>query len=240
MTVTTKTGCSVCTWMYFQHQLYKSKGKATPLTGLGRYRIVRRRDPIFSSLNRLTDGGEVVSFTRRPRFTPQKDSWYSFLLKSESTIGTIVLLEALGNDLPACSVVPEPGICLARKSWLNWVTIAGVPAVNQNNYSQMHEYSFVATTACKEKSSSLKCDCCWSRLKVSFCVYLELGLSIKSCLKLLNNHFASKEAGSFSETSVTRHTKTCCAHQRTDMKNLRGLSTRANYTDRETAAYRRS
>jgi hypothetical protein len=35
--------------------------------------------------NRLTDGGEVVSLIRRLRFTPQKDSWYSFLLKAEST-----------------------------------------------------------------------------------------------------------------------------------------------------------
>jgi hypothetical protein len=29
--------------------------------------------------NRLTDGGEVVSPTRRMLFTPQEDSWYSFL-----------------------------------------------------------------------------------------------------------------------------------------------------------------
>jgi hypothetical protein len=28
--------------------------------------------------NRLTDGGEVVSLTRRPLFAPQEDSWYSF------------------------------------------------------------------------------------------------------------------------------------------------------------------
>jgi hypothetical protein len=29
---------------------------------------------------RLTDGGEVVSFTYRPRFTPTHIFWYSFLL----------------------------------------------------------------------------------------------------------------------------------------------------------------
>jgi hypothetical protein len=29
--------------------------------------------------NRLTDGGEVVSLTHRLPFTPQEDSWYSFL-----------------------------------------------------------------------------------------------------------------------------------------------------------------
>jgi hypothetical protein len=37
--------------------------------------------------NRLTDGGKVVSPTRRPLFTPQEDSWYSFLLEDESTPG---------------------------------------------------------------------------------------------------------------------------------------------------------
>jgi hypothetical protein len=35
--------------------------------------------------NRLTDGGEVVSLTRRPPFTPQEDSWYPFVLEAEST-----------------------------------------------------------------------------------------------------------------------------------------------------------
>jgi hypothetical protein len=41
----------------------------------------------FSLENRLTDGGEVVSLMRRPPFTPQEDSWYSFLLEAESTPG---------------------------------------------------------------------------------------------------------------------------------------------------------
>jgi hypothetical protein len=36
---------------------------------------------------RLTDGGKVVSLTRLPPFTPQEDSWYSFLLVAESTPG---------------------------------------------------------------------------------------------------------------------------------------------------------
>jgi hypothetical protein len=39
------------------------------------------RHPHFL-VNRLTDGGEVVSLTRRPPFTPQEDSWYSFLLEA--------------------------------------------------------------------------------------------------------------------------------------------------------------
>jgi hypothetical protein len=37
--------------------------------------------------NRLTDDGKVVSPTRRPLFTPQEDSWYSFLLETESAPG---------------------------------------------------------------------------------------------------------------------------------------------------------
>jgi hypothetical protein len=41
--------------------------------------------PTFSLDNRLTDSGKVVSLTRRPPFTSQEDSWYSFLLEAEST-----------------------------------------------------------------------------------------------------------------------------------------------------------
>jgi hypothetical protein len=37
--------------------------------------------------NRHTDGGEVVSLTRRSPFTPQKSSCYSFLLEAESNPG---------------------------------------------------------------------------------------------------------------------------------------------------------
>jgi hypothetical protein len=37
--------------------------------------------------NQHTDGGEIVSITRWPRFTPKKDSWYSFLLEAEKTPG---------------------------------------------------------------------------------------------------------------------------------------------------------
>jgi hypothetical protein len=33
--------------------------------------------------NLLTDGGEVVSLTRRPRFTSREYSWYSVLLETE-------------------------------------------------------------------------------------------------------------------------------------------------------------
>jgi hypothetical protein len=37
--------------------------------------------------NRLTDGGKIASLTRRPPFTLQEDSWYSFLFEAESTPG---------------------------------------------------------------------------------------------------------------------------------------------------------
>jgi hypothetical protein len=39
--------------------------------------------------NRLADGGEVVSLTRRPHLNPQEDTWYSFLLEAESTPGPL-------------------------------------------------------------------------------------------------------------------------------------------------------
>jgi hypothetical protein len=38
--------------------------------------------PTFALDNRLTEDGKVVSLTRRPPFTPQKDSWYSFRLEA--------------------------------------------------------------------------------------------------------------------------------------------------------------
>jgi hypothetical protein len=43
--------------------------------------------PTLSLDSRVTDGGKIVTFTRRPHFTPQEDSWYSFLLEAESTQG---------------------------------------------------------------------------------------------------------------------------------------------------------
>jgi hypothetical protein len=58
------------------HVYYKKK-----LTGRGGpYGYETSRFPHFLD-NRFTDGGEVVSHTRRPPFTPQEDSWYSFLLQ---------------------------------------------------------------------------------------------------------------------------------------------------------------
>jgi hypothetical protein len=62
-------------------------GKAVPVTGReGPDGCEMSRIPHFVD-SRLTHGGEFVSLTQRPPFTPQDDSWYSFLLEAESTSG---------------------------------------------------------------------------------------------------------------------------------------------------------
>jgi hypothetical protein len=72
--------CSIC-------KTRDQKGKAIPVTGREDPQgYETSRLPHFLD-NRLTDCGEVVSPTRRPPFTPQEDSWYSFLLEAESTPG---------------------------------------------------------------------------------------------------------------------------------------------------------
>jgi hypothetical protein len=70
--------------------------------------------------NRVTDDGEVVSLTRRPRFTPRKMFWYSFLLESEYTRGSQCgwkdyVIEKIYEhhgirtlDFPACSTAYKP------------------------------------------------------------------------------------------------------------------------------------
>jgi hypothetical protein len=65
----------------------KRKVKSIPVTGRkGPQGCERLRLPHFVD-NRLTDSGKVVSLTRRPPFTPQEDSWYSFLFEAVSTPG---------------------------------------------------------------------------------------------------------------------------------------------------------
>jgi hypothetical protein len=61
------------------------KGKAIAVTGRGSpYGCETSRLPHFLD-SWLTDGGKVVSLTRRPAaLCPQEDSWYSFLLEAES------------------------------------------------------------------------------------------------------------------------------------------------------------
>jgi hypothetical protein len=48
----------------FGHATNWSEGKAVPVTGRG--------GPQGCERSRLTDGGKVVRFTRRPSFTPRK------------------------------------------------------------------------------------------------------------------------------------------------------------------------
>jgi hypothetical protein len=63
------------------------KDNSIPVTGRGGpYGCETSRFSHFVE-NRLADGGEVVSLTRRPLYTLQEDSWYSFLLEAESTPG---------------------------------------------------------------------------------------------------------------------------------------------------------
>jgi hypothetical protein len=55
------------------------------------YRVTGRGGPSDCETRRIqnflnngpTDGDELVSLTRRPRFAPQEDSWYSFLSEAE-------------------------------------------------------------------------------------------------------------------------------------------------------------
>jgi hypothetical protein len=68
-----------CRW--WSYMSWEGFGRRRPWHDRGTIPIFVRRD------FRLTDGGEVVSLTRRPPFTPQEDSWYSFLLEAESTPG---------------------------------------------------------------------------------------------------------------------------------------------------------
>jgi hypothetical protein len=83
------------------------KGKTIFVTGhggpLGHDML---RVPRFLDI-RLTDGGKVVSLMRRPRFTPQEDSWYSFLLEADDPMA-IVQPEGLGQLKKSTSSGLEP------------------------------------------------------------------------------------------------------------------------------------
>jgi hypothetical protein len=66
---------------------------------------------------RLTNGGEIISLTRRPRFTPQKDPLVLIYIRGRVNPRATVRLEGLGkfeksndliwnrnHDLPVCSL----------------------------------------------------------------------------------------------------------------------------------------
>jgi hypothetical protein len=82
--------------IYSVQSLIIYKGKAIPVTGRGGPKgCETSRLPHFPD-NRLIDGGEVVSLTGRPPFTPRK-------------IPGTHLLETESNPRPpACSIVPQP------------------------------------------------------------------------------------------------------------------------------------
>jgi hypothetical protein len=63
------------------------KGTAIPVTGRGGPQGCETSRLPHCLDNWLTDGGEVVSLTRRQLFTPQEDSWCSFVLEAASTPG---------------------------------------------------------------------------------------------------------------------------------------------------------
>jgi hypothetical protein len=67
---------------------HEDNGKSRPEPGRGGPQGYETSTLAHFLGNRLTDGGEVVSLTRRPLFTPQEDSEYSFLLEAESTPGS--------------------------------------------------------------------------------------------------------------------------------------------------------
>jgi hypothetical protein len=70
----------------FQNQLIQKKVKLSLYEAVEAHRVVRETSRLPHSLdNRLRDGGEVVSLTGRPFFTPKEALWYSFLLEAEST-----------------------------------------------------------------------------------------------------------------------------------------------------------
>jgi hypothetical protein len=64
----------------------RKKVKLSLYQAVKAHRVEMSRLPHFLH-NRLIDGGEVVSLTRRPPSTPQEDPWYSLLLEAESTPG---------------------------------------------------------------------------------------------------------------------------------------------------------
>ena len=66
--------------------IVKGKGKAVPLQAW-RGPVGSRKLRLPDFVTTAQDGGKFVSLKHRPLFTPRKCSWYSFLLKAESTPG---------------------------------------------------------------------------------------------------------------------------------------------------------
>jgi hypothetical protein len=69
---------NICT-LHNKSSFLLIESKAVPVTGRGGPQNCETSRPPHFLDNPLTDGGKVVSLTRRPHFTIQEDSWYSFL-----------------------------------------------------------------------------------------------------------------------------------------------------------------
>jgi hypothetical protein len=98
---------------------YGNVRKAIPVTGRGGPEGCETSRLSHILENRLTNGSEAISLTRRPAaLYTQEDSWYSFLLgrlQAHSAVGSIRSIEKsndlIGNrtrQLPACSTAPQP------------------------------------------------------------------------------------------------------------------------------------
>ena len=72
-------------YIYSTGTMEEAKAKSVPLQAWSGPEVSRKlRFPDF--LTTVQGGGKVVSLTHRPPL-PRKFSWYSFLLKAESTSG---------------------------------------------------------------------------------------------------------------------------------------------------------
>jgi hypothetical protein len=99
--------------------------------------------------NRLTHGGEVVNLTRRPPFTPQEDSWYSFLLQAKSIAGAIVRLydvgqlkilnDLIGNRTATFRLVANPSA--------NYATACTLPMICRRNII-IFTFTVMSTSLC--------------------------------------------------------------------------------------------
>jgi hypothetical protein len=80
------------------------------------HRVVRCRGSHISLDNQLTDGGEIVSLTRRPPFNARKIPGTHFCQRlsrpqRHNVVGRMMSNDLIGNrtrDLPAGSIVPQP------------------------------------------------------------------------------------------------------------------------------------
>jgi hypothetical protein len=113
----------------WEPEFYVIKNTVILVTGRGDLDFMIRRGSHIFLDTWLTDGGEVVSLTRRPPFTPRKIPGTHFCLglnrhedqKAAGKIRSIEICnELLGDgirDLPSCSIVPEMA-CMKTNSVL--------------------------------------------------------------------------------------------------------------------------